>query len=141
MKRNNQLFILIIICLTVQNNKFDCVFIMPSRLYLNGLLLIHEHPCIIKSLQMEPIQYLLVVGVLSTNPIRVVSLDLVPGPVSKVRVESSSWVEPVTGLNHLCWVSSLDDPSVDDVPLGEVLVDDVEVLESVLLLDLFVDLG
>ena len=50
-------------------------------------------------------------------------------------------MEPIARLDHISWVSSLKNSPVDDIPLREVLINNVKVFEFVFIPDLLVHLG
>ena len=58
-----------------------------SLFHLNSLTLPHHWLEVVKYLQMESLQNLLVVRILSPYPIRMFENNLVPDPISKIRVE------------------------------------------------------
>lgn len=52
---------------------------------------------------------LLIVWIFRTNPFWMLSLDFVPDPVSKVRVEFTIWMETIASFDHVLSITSLDD--------------------------------
>lgn len=74
-----------------------------------------------------------------TNPVGMLSLQLIPDPICQVRVEQTIWVETIASFNQVFWVASFLDPPLDHLLGWEIVVSNVKILELVVLNDFLVD--
>lgn len=80
---------------------------------------------------------LLIVRIFRTNPFWMLSLDFVPDPVSKIRVEFTIWMETVTSFNHVFGISSFNNFSLKNFLSWEIIINNIKVFELVSLVDNF----
>jgi len=80
---------------------------------------------------------LLIVWIFRTNPFWMLSLDFVPDPVSKIRVEFTIWMETITSFNHVLGITSFDNFSLENFLSWEIIINDIKVFEFVSLVDDF----
>ena len=90
----------------------------------------------------EHFSNLIVEGILGANPFWMLGLNLIPQPISKVRVELTVWMETITSFNHIFWITSFHHFSLQNFHGWEIVVNQIKVLESVPFADdLLVDFG
>lgn len=90
----------------------------------------------------ENFSNLFIVRIFRTDPFWMIGLDLIPDPVSKVRMELSIRMETITSLNHVFSITSFNDLSLQNLHGWEVVVNNIKVLELVSLVDdLLVNFG
>lgn len=80
---------------------------------------------------------LLIVRIFRTNPFWMLSLDFVPNPVGKIRVELTIWMETITSFDHVFGISSFNNFSLQNLLSWEIVINNIKVFEFVSLVDNF----
>lgn len=83
---------------------------------------------------------LLVVRILLANPVRMIHSNLVPQPVSQIRVKFNIWMETVTSLYHALGIASLSYFSSQNFLSRKIVISSIKIFEGSLVENFLVDL-
>lgn len=75
-----------------------------------------------KVFQSEDIFDLLIVGVLVSDPLRVLSCNFIPQPICQIRIKKTTGMKTITRFNQLLWSFVLKNSLVENLLCWKIIV-------------------